>query len=897
MKQLKFLFALSLLFVSAVVFGQNKITLRVPSGPDTTSLSNRIDLKLNISDTAAMNQNFVRRVYRKVATDSVFIETATGQTFAFKDSAGGGGVTIMGAIGSSPNANGATITGNTLVLQPADASFGGVVTTGTQTFAGAKTFSTLPVKINASDNVLQLRLNDSAGLKPAGIATKYNGTVNAMTFSVSSAASGISYTGFAWGKGDPANLGLTNTFMYLSEQEGLKVPQGIGLSTRFLGGSSAAQQIILSDSAGVKPSGIFHKYNGTVNAMTFYVSEAVSSNIYTGFRFMQGPWNNGDGNPGFGTEFAVIAKDKISLNSPVNTFTLYTNSKVYSKDNGSAKRLGFADASINGNRYQNNYFLPDTTYSNFIWWNGGEDPGAGNPYVTSGYLMRIGRWGQATPILESAVPFRLSDFNGSIAASAILDIATTAKGVLLPRMTSTQRDAIGSPATGLEVYNTTSNTKDYYTGTAWTSLVNTTDAQSVGGIKTFTSTIRTLKYNSTSNDSGIAIQMQPFIGIAYGNNYGAGNAYNKLDFFVQGQPKIRFFDTLWSGPSYDDSRAFVLFKGRTFGGLGEGEARFKVKMWADGGLAATGPIWLPSGYGVFANTMSFHRNGTATNAGVATKFTNACDCLANVDFYGNAPKWRFNDTNRPDTLDSFSDASSLFIVNSGYNYAKGVYVPSGGLFSGRVPDANFTLLVNDFKSTDTLKTNLRLTGYNQMRTKQSMLKFFRPNAGSYYTGVVDFVMSAYGTASTTGGESRLDIRMKDAGIDNTDTGSMKDVITFRADQKIGVADTLPSSTLSVKGSFSSAVRSITTGRTLDVTDYAILADATSGAFNVTLPTAVGITGRIYVIKKTDSSGNAVTVNTTSSQTIDGSTTYSLASQYKYVTVQSDGANWQVIGNN
>ena len=52
-----------------------------------------------------------------------------------------GGVLSLSAIGASPNANAATITGTVLNLQPADASFGGVVTTGTQTFAGAKTFS------------------------------------------------------------------------------------------------------------------------------------------------------------------------------------------------------------------------------------------------------------------------------------------------------------------------------------------------------------------------------------------------------------------------------------------------------------------------------------------------------------------------------------------------------------------------------------------------------------------------------------------------------------------------------------------------------------------------------------------------------------------------------------
>ena len=55
--------------------------------------------------------------------------------------AGGSGVTTLAAIGSTPNANGATISGSTLNLQPADGSFGGVVTTGTQTIAGAKTFS------------------------------------------------------------------------------------------------------------------------------------------------------------------------------------------------------------------------------------------------------------------------------------------------------------------------------------------------------------------------------------------------------------------------------------------------------------------------------------------------------------------------------------------------------------------------------------------------------------------------------------------------------------------------------------------------------------------------------------------------------------------------------------
>ncbi len=54
------------------------------------------------------------------------------------------------------------------------------------------------------------------------------------------------------------------------------------------------------------------------------------------------------------------------------------------------------------------------------------------------------------------------------AATAMLDLTSTTKGFLLPRMTTVQRDAISSPVTGLQIYNTTNNTNDYFNGTSWT---------------------------------------------------------------------------------------------------------------------------------------------------------------------------------------------------------------------------------------------------------------------------------------------------------------------------------------------------------------------------------------------------------------------------------------------
>src|SRR5258707_13869528 len=53
-------------------------------------------------------------------------------------------------------------------------------------------------------------------------------------------------------------------------------------------------------------------------------------------------------------------------------------------------------------------------------------------------------------------------------ASSLLDITSTTKGILIPRMTLTQRNAIVSPVTGLMIYQTNSTPGFYYySGSAW----------------------------------------------------------------------------------------------------------------------------------------------------------------------------------------------------------------------------------------------------------------------------------------------------------------------------------------------------------------------------------------------------------------------------------------------
>lgn len=99
------------------------------------------------------------------------------------------------------------------------------------------------------------------------------------------------------------------------------------------------------------------------------------------------------------------------------------------------------------------------------------------------------------------------------------------------------------------------------------------------------------------------------------------------------------------------------------------------------------------------------------------------------------------------------------------------------------------------------------------------------------------------------------------------------------------------STLTTVGSFSAACVAKTANYTLTISDHTV--NCTSGTFALTLPTAVGITGRIYVLN--NSGVGTITLNTTSAQTIDGnaSGTLTMATNKNYV-VQSDGANWIII---
>lgn len=111
---------------------------------------------------------------------------------------------------------------------------------------------------------------------------------------------------------------------------------------------------------------------------------------------------------------------------------------------------------------------------------------------------------------------------------------------------------------------------------------------------------------------------------------------------------------------------------------------------------------------------------------------------------------------------------------------------------------------------------------------------------------------------------------------------------------IGLGIAGANSRLQIAGALATALTAKAAAYTATISDSTITADSTSAAFTVTLPTAAGVTGRQYTIKRLNSGANNITVGTTSSQTVDGATTKTLGAQYSALTVQSDGANWIIL---
>jgi hypothetical protein len=111
--------------------------------------------------------------------------------------------------------------------------------------------------------------------------------------------------------------------------------------------------------------------------------------------------------------------------------------------------------------------------------------------------------------------------------SALLDLQSTNRGFLPPRMTTSQRDAITNPAVGLLIFNISTNCLNMYYGTSWREICETyREMRATGG------TITEYIGNGTNGTVGVTYRVHTFTSSGTFQVTNLGSSNGQVDYLV-----------------------------------------------------------------------------------------------------------------------------------------------------------------------------------------------------------------------------------------------------------------------------------------------------------------------------------------------------------------------------
>ena len=131
-------------------------------------------------------------------------------------------------------------------------------------------------------------------------------------------------------------------------------------------------------------------------------------------------------------------------------------------------------------------------------------------------------------------------------------------------------------------------------------------------------------------------------------------------------------------------------------------------------------------------------------------------------------------------------------------------------------------------------------------------------------------------------------------VNSRDDGT-DDLILNEGGGNIGVGTASPHSNFQTNGSVATKVTTTSSSLTLN-DSHSIVLYSSSTPGTITLPTASGVSGRLYTIKKISPSG-FVNITPQSGEQVDNASVITLANFNAYLTVVSDGSNWWIVANN
>ena len=342
-------------------------------------------------------------------------------------SSGSGAVsTTVGAISSSSNENGATITTGVLNLAPADASNGGIVTTGSQTFSGNKEI----IGNLKLTGILGSETLDQSSSGQTGGTGAYISLWQSFTAGISGSLSKITMLFF--------NTQASGT-LYIYQGTGTN---GTLLTSQPFSVSTNGANDLLENFSLVNPPNLI---SGSIYTMAFIAS---SGTLWGGTTndYNRGVSYYGD-TPSSNSNSSENLYFKTFIRQSSGSVSLAVGEVTYPSTHGTTGQV----LTTNGSGALSWSTPASVNTSNFV--------DVSTNQVVAGNKNFTGQLSIGTSNPES---------------SAALDVTSTSQGFLPPRMTKDQRNAIVNKVAGLIVWcNNCGETGELqvYNGTAWTNFI------------------------------------------------------------------------------------------------------------------------------------------------------------------------------------------------------------------------------------------------------------------------------------------------------------------------------------------------------------------------------------------------------------------------------------------
>jgi len=162
------------------------------------------------------------------------------------------------------------------------------------------------------------------------------------------------------------------------------------------------------------------------------------------------------------------------------------------------------------------------TTNSFQYYNGAQWSNMTHSGIVTGTNNRlpkfVGLWGlQNSMVTDNGSGVSVSGTGANADGSAIMDIQSTTKGLLIPRMTALQRIAIPSPFTGLLVFDNTTNSFWYYNGSGWSDLSGGSSKWNASGDDIYNNNPGNVGIG-TSNPAGVRLAVDSSIMIDQSNS-------------------------------------------------------------------------------------------------------------------------------------------------------------------------------------------------------------------------------------------------------------------------------------------------------------------------------------------------------------------------------------------